>query len=204
MRRCEQALIHPTASGDFCQVVRVVKEIRSCLELRVKLEAQKSRDVSSVPAHQPRRALGDAELSIRSLQKVCCLTRGFHPLKLWQLKTLHDQVMSLVPSKSPADEIVRQITLRTSYGRGLSLLERLFGGVRKEECQGREQEVAEAIVWDIREGLKRYPDLLQRVDNAFAESLGKRPAPQQDTVGYHLVGELSSPACLNSPYCGPA
>ena len=90
MRRCEQALIQPTASGDFGQVLRVVKELRSCLELRVKLEAQKSRDVSSVPAHQPRRTLGNAELSIRSLQKICCLTRDFHPLKLWQLKTLHD------------------------------------------------------------------------------------------------------------------
>ena len=112
--------------------------------------------------------------------------------------------MSLVPSKSPADEIVRQITLRTLYGSDLSLLERLFGGVRKEEWQGREHEVAQAIVWDLPEGLKGDPDLLQRVDNAFAESLGKRPAPHQDAVAYHLVGELSDPACLNSPYCGPA
>jgi hypothetical protein len=49
-----------------------------------------------------------------SIKLVCFLTRGFHPLKPWQLKTLQDQVMSLVPSKSPADEVVRQITLRTS------------------------------------------------------------------------------------------
>jgi hypothetical protein len=130
MRRCEEALIQETASGDFGQVLRVIKELRSCLELRVKLEAQKSRDVFAVPAHQPRRALGDAELSIRSLQKLCRLTRGFHPLKLWQLNTLHDQIMSLVPSKSPADEIVRQLTLRTSHGSDVSLLERLFGVVR--------------------------------------------------------------------------
>jgi hypothetical protein len=188
MRRCEQALIQETASRDFGQVLRVVKELCSCLELRVKLETQKSRDVFAVPAHQPRRALGDAELSIRSLQKICRLTRGFHPLKLWQLKTLHDQVMSLVPSKSPADEIVRQITPRTSYGSDLSFSERLFGGVRGEEWQGREQEVAQAIVRDIRESLKGYPDLLQHVDNAFAQSFGKRPAPQQETVAYHLVG----------------
>jgi hypothetical protein len=184
MRRCEQALIQETESGDFGQVLRVVKELRSCLELRVKLEAQKSRDVFAVPAHQPSRALGDAELSIRSLQKLCRLTRGFHPLKLWQLKTLHDQVMCLVPSKSPADEIVRQITLHTSFGSDLSLLQRLFGGVHGEEWQGREQEVAQAIVRDIREGLKGLPDRLQRVNNAFAESLGKRPAPQQDAVVY--------------------
>src|ERR1700752_490867 len=90
MRRCEQTLIQETGSGDFGQVLRVVKELRSCLELRVKLEAQKSRDDSSVPAHQPRRTLGNAKLSIRSLQKICCLTRDFHPLNLWQLKTLHD------------------------------------------------------------------------------------------------------------------
>jgi|ERR1700756_1412963 hypothetical protein len=45
MRRCEEALIQETASGDFGQVLRVIKELRSCLELRVKLEAQKSRDV---------------------------------------------------------------------------------------------------------------------------------------------------------------
>jgi len=203
MRRCEQALIQETESGDFGQVLRVVKELRSCLELRVKLEAQKSRDVFAVPAHQPRPALGDAELTIRSLQKLCRLTRGFHPLKLWQLKTLHDQILSLVPSKSLADEIVRQLTLRASHGSGLSLLERLFGVVRGEEWQGREQEVAQAIVRDIREGLKGYPDLLQLVDNEFAESLGKRPAPG-DTVAYHLVGKLSGPGCLNSPYCGPA
>ena len=201
MRRCEQALTQQTASGDFGQVLRVVKEMRSCLELRVKLEAQTRRDVSSVPAYQPRDALGDAGRNIKSLQWLCRLTRGFHPLKLWQLKALHDQVMSLLPSKSPADEIVRQITLRTSYGRDVSLVERLFGGVRGEECE--EQDVAQAIVRDIRVGLKEYPDLLQRVDNAFAESLGKRPAPQQGTVGYHLVGKLSGPGCLNSPYCGP-
>ena len=72
MRRCEQALTQQTASGDFGQMLRVVKEMRSCLELRVKLEAHKSREVFSVPAHQPWRALGDAELSIRTLQKVCC------------------------------------------------------------------------------------------------------------------------------------
>ena len=100
-------------------------------------------------------------------------------MKLWQLKTLHDQVISLVPSKSPADEIVRQITQCTSYGSDLSLLERLFGGVRKREWLGREQEVAQAIVRDIRVGLLGYPDLLQRVDNTFAESLGKRPAPSK-------------------------
>jgi uncharacterized membrane protein YccC len=203
MRRCEQALMQETGSGDFCHVLRVAKELGSCLELRVKLEAQKSRDVPSVPTYQPRRAQGDAECNIRILQRVCFLTRGFHPLKLWQLKALHDQVMSLIPSKSPADEIVRQITLRTSYGSGLSLLERLFGGVRKEEWQGREQEVAQAIVRDIREGLKGYLDLLQRVDNAFAASLGKRPPPQQDTVAHHLEGKLSGTACLNLPYCGP-
>jgi hypothetical protein len=120
-------------------------------------------------------------------------------LKLWQLKTLHDQVMSLL-----ADGIVRQITLRASYGSDLSLLERLFGGVRGEECRGREREVAQAIIRGIREGLKEYPVFLEQVDIAFAESLGKRPAPQQDTVAYHLVGELSGPGCLNSPYCGPA
>jgi len=176
MRRCEQALIQETGSGDFGQVLRVVKELRSCLELRVKLEAQKRRDVSSVPAYQPRDALRDAERNIRTLQGICRLTRGFHPLKLWQLKTLQDQVMSLVPSKSTADEIVRQITLRISYGRDLSLLERLFGGVHGEEWQGREQEVARAIVRDIREGLKGYPDLLARVDNEFSESFGKQPA----------------------------
>jgi hypothetical protein len=203
MRRCEEALIQETASGDFGQVLRVIKELRSCLELRVKLEAQKIRDVSFVPADQPRRALGDAELSIRTLQRICRWTRGFHPLKLWQLKTLHDQVMSLLPSKSPADEIVRQITLRTSYGSDLSLLERLFGGVRGEECRGREQEVAQAIVRGIREGLKEYPVFLEQVDNEFRESIGKRPAPQQDTVANHLVGKLSGPSCLNSPYCGP-
>jgi hypothetical protein len=203
MRRCEQALIQETGSADFCQVLRVVKELRSCLELRVKLEAQKRRDISSVPAYQPRDALGDAERNIGTLQGICRLTRGFHPLKLLQLKTLHDRVMSLVPSKSPADEIVRQLTLRTSHGSDLSLLERLFGVVRGEEWQGREQEVAQAIVRDLREGVKEYPDLLQRVDKAFAESLGKRPAPQQDTVAYHLVGKLSGPGCLNSPYCGP-
>jgi hypothetical protein len=100
-------------------------------------------------------------------------------LKLWQLKALHHQVMSLVPSKSPADETVRQIRLRTSYGSDLSLLERLFGGVRKEEWQGREQEVVQAIVRGIREGLKGYPDLLHRVDNAFAESHGKMPPPSK-------------------------
>jgi len=60
MRRCEQALIRATASGDFGQVLRVVKELRSCLELRVKLEGQKGRDVLSVPAHQPRRPLEGA------------------------------------------------------------------------------------------------------------------------------------------------
>jgi hypothetical protein len=81
MRRCEQALIQETGSGDFGQVLRVVREIRSCLELRVKLEAQKTRDVFAVPAHQPRRAPGDAELSIRSLQKLCCLTERFSPLE---------------------------------------------------------------------------------------------------------------------------
>jgi len=203
MRRCEQALIQETGSSDFSQVLRAVKVLRSCLELRVKLEAQKGRDVFSVSAHQPRRPVGDAELSIRSLQKICFLTRGFHPLKLWRLKTLHDQVMSLVPSESPA-EIVRQVTLRTSYGRDLTLLKRLFGGVRKDECQGREQEIAQAIVREIREGLKGYPDLLERVDNAFAESLSRQPAPQQDVVAYHIVGELSGPLCFNSPYCGPA
>jgi hypothetical protein len=204
MRRCEQALIQETGTGDFCRVLRVVKEIRSCLELRVKLEAQKRRDVPSVPTYQPRPALGDAELSIRSLQRICSLTRGFNPLKLWQLKTLHDQVMSLVPSNSPADEIVRQITLRTSYGSDLSLLERVFGILRYEEWQGREHEVAQAIVRGIREGLRGYPDLLHRVDTSFAESLGKAPALEQDAVAYHLVGELSGPVCLNSPHCGPA
>lgn len=127
IRHCEQTLIRATSTKNLSHVMRALKEIRACLELKVKLETEKPRSVlSGSGGHQVGR-LGDAEISIRMLQKICWYTKGFHPLKIWQLKTLHDTVMDLVQSKLLPDEIARQMTFRTSGGSDLSLVERLFG-----------------------------------------------------------------------------
>jgi hypothetical protein len=78
-------------------------------------------------------------------------------LKIWQLESLHDTAMGLVQSKLPPDEIAQQMTLRTSGGSDLSLVERMFGILGKEEWQGREKEVAVLIVRNMREGLEVIP-----------------------------------------------
>ena len=96
----------------------------------------------------------DSALRVFRVPKAC---QKVSSLKLWQQKTLHDQVMNPVPSKSPADEIVRQITLGASHGTDVSFLERLFSGVRKEEWQGGERKFVQTIVMDIREALKGIP-----------------------------------------------
>lgn len=130
MRHCEQTLIQATSTKNLSQVLRALKEIRACLELKVKLGTGKPRNVLSVSSDHQGRRLGDAEISIRMLQRICWYTKGFHPLKIWQLKTLHDMVMDLVQAKLPPDEIAQQMTLRTSGGSDLSLMERLFGILR--------------------------------------------------------------------------
>jgi hypothetical protein len=99
MRHCQQALILATSNKSLSHVLRAGKEMRACLELKVKLETEKSKSVlSGSTGHQERRR-GDAEIAIRILQKICWYTKGFHPLKIWQLKTLHDKVMDLAQSK---------------------------------------------------------------------------------------------------------
>jgi hypothetical protein len=202
MGHCERALIQATATKNFSCIIRAVKEIRACLELKVELEKEKQRNASSESRNQESRPLGDAELKIKMLQRICSWTKGFHPLKIWQLKMLHDEVMNLVQSKLPPDEIERQISLRTLGGYDLDLANRIFGIVSRGEWQGKEKEVGEAIVRQVRENLKGYPAILEHVDNAFAESLGKPSAVHPDLVSNHRTGE-SGRACLNSPYCGP-
>jgi len=204
MRHCEQALIQATSTKNLSHVIRALKEIRACLELKVKMEAEKPRSALSGASGPQRHRLGDAEIGIRMLQRICWYTRGFDPLKIWQLKTLHDMVMDLVQSKLPPDEIARQMTLRSSGGRDLSLVERLFGILWGEELQGREGEVAQEIVRRLREGLKEYPSIAERIDHTFAESVAEDTIPQPRVAAYHHVGELAKTVCLNSPYCAPA
>ncbi len=86
IRQCEQTLIRATSTKNVSHVMRTLKEIRACLELKVKLETEKPRGVlSGSSSHQGPR-LGDADISIRMLQKICWYTKGFHPLKIWHLK----------------------------------------------------------------------------------------------------------------------
>jgi hypothetical protein len=203
MRHCEQTLIQAKSSKNLSHITRALKEVRACLELKVKLETEKPRNVSSASSGHQGRKLGDAEISIRVLQKICWYTRGFHPLKIWQLKTLHDTVMDLAQSNLTPDEIAQQMTLRTPGGSDLSLMERLFGLLWKEEWLGQEREVAVLIIQNMWEGLKGYPGILEHIDGALAQPLGEPVVPRQGTFARHLVGKLSGPGVLNSPYCGP-
>jgi hypothetical protein len=201
MSRLEQPAARVCNSSKDSQVLRLLKEIRACCELKGKLEAQKPRSVLSNSSGHEGRRLRDAEISIRILQKICWYTRGFEPLKILQLKILHDRVMSLVQSKVPPDEIGRQMILSTSGGRDLTLVERLFSPYWGEEWRGREKEVPVLIVRSLRESLKNCPGILQHLDRAFGESIGETSVPQPIPIQYHLVGELSGPGCLNSPFC---
>lgn len=111
--------------------------------------------------------------------------------------------MDLAQCKLPPGEIGRQMIFRTSDGSDLTLVERLFGPGWGKELRGRATEVPMLIVRNLRESLKDCPGMLQHLDRAFSESIGETPVPQPTPVPYHLVGELSGPGVLNSPYCGP-
>ena len=200
LSRLELPAARACNSSKDSHVLRSLKEIRARL---AKLETQKPRSVLSGSSDHQEPRLGRAEVIIKMLQMVCWYTDGFQPLKIWLLKTLHDRVMNLAQSKLPPDEIGRQMILRTSDGSDRTLSERLFSPRWVEEWQGREKEVAVLIVRNLRESLKDFPDILQHLDSAFAESLGETPVPQPIPIQYHLVGHLSGPGCFNSSHCGP-
>jgi len=198
LSRLEQPAARACNSTKDLNVLRLLKEIR---EVKAKLETQKPRGVLSGSSGHEVRRLGDAEICIKALQNVCRYTRGFNPWKFWQLKTVHDMVMDLVQSKVQPDEIARRMTLRTSGGRDLDLVERLFGICWAEELQGRGKEFAVFTARTMRQSLKDYPSTLEQLDRALAESLGETAVHQPIPIQYHLVGELSGPGCLNSPFC---
>ena len=196
--RLEQPAARVCNSTKNSDVLRLLKEIR---EVKAKLKTQKPKGVLSGSSNLQERRLGDAEICIKVLQNVCCYTRGFDPWKVWQLKTVHDMVMDLVQSKVPPDEIARRMTLRTSGGRDLDLVERLFGTRWAEDLQGRGKEFAVFTARTMRQSLGNYPSTLEQIDRALAESLGETAVDQAIPIQYHLVGELSGPGCLNSPFC---
>jgi hypothetical protein len=55
----------------------------------------------------------------------------------------------------------------------------MFGILSGKDWEGRQQQVAQAIVGDLRKGLGGYPGILKHIDNVLAESIGEMPVPPQ-------------------------
>jgi len=151
-----------------------IRELRGYLELKCKLEAeQRKHGGNATDSQRQRPQRSDEELSIRFLENLQLSTKGFHPLKIWQLKAMYDLVTKLVQAKLEPKEIVERMSLRGVHGlRGpdLTFDERLFGILYGEEWAGREEEVAQSIVQSLRDGLKGYPSILQHLDAALISS----------------------------------
>lgn len=178
MAECEAALMEAKGRKDVRQLLRILKEMRGFCELKTKMEAAERRIIPA-PSQQ-RVAYTREEGDLRFLCSMCWKTRNFDPLRLWQLKTLHDKVLSLSEAKLSPEEIVRQMSLPVQCG-VLTLPERIFGILYAEEWIGREQQVAESIVRHLRQGLNGYPEILQHLDITFAKT-SNEPPPNLD---YH-------------------
>ena len=153
--------------------MRVIRELRGYLELKCKLEAEQRKHRGNAADLQRQRPhVSDEELSIRSLQYLQDRTRGFHPLKIWQLKAMYDVVTKLAQAKLEPKEIVEQMKLRGVYA-DYRFDVRLYGVVLHEEWKGREEEVAQSIVQSLRDGLNGYPTILQHLDAILIRSIGK-------------------------------
>jgi hypothetical protein len=181
----------------------VLDLLKRMLELKANRETKKPRSAISDSSNPQGRRLGEAELCIYMLQKVCWYTRDFSLWKISQLKTLHDRAMDLVKSKVPPDEIARQMALRTSSGRVVSFEDRVFSKSGAEERPEQSEEFAALFVPSMRSVLMDYPSILGQIKTAFPEFLGETRDSYLNPIHHHLVGDLSGPGCLNSPYCGP-
>jgi hypothetical protein len=181
IRYCENALSEAQAHKDLPGVIRAIRELRGYFELKCKLQAEERKNALPVrDGQQQKRQVSNEEFYLQSLNHLCWRTKEFHPLKIWQLKAIHDTVTKLVKAKLPPKEIVERMTLRDAGGvRGLDVafVERLYGVVRYEEWKGREEEVAKAIAQHVREGLRDYPSILQHLDTAFIRSSSPFPDP---------------------------
>lgn len=188
IRHCESALSQAQANKNLPGGMRAIRELRGYFELKCKLQAEERKNVRPVRDGQPRKhTMSGEEFCLQRLAILCWRTKEFNPLKIWQLKTMHDTVTKLVQAKLPPKEIVEQMTLRDVGGiQGLDVAfdERLYGILRYEEWKGREEEVARSIAQHVREGLRGYPGILQHLDAAFITSISEsrsRHEPPQDS-----------------------
>jgi hypothetical protein len=188
IRCCENALSQAQADKNLSGVMRAIRELRGYFELKCKLLAEERRNLPPVKVGQQQTyKMSTEESCILRLQILYERTRNFNPLKIWQLKQMHDKVMKLVQAKLPPKEISEQMTLRDVgliQGLDVAFDERLYGILRYEEWKGREEEVAQAIAQHVREGLRGYPGVLQHLDAAFIRSIDEsrsRHEPPQDS-----------------------
>jgi len=203
LRLCERNLLRALDGTNVSTVYKALKETRACLQLWAEVipTTRTSVRATFTSADQISPKLGDDEVSIRTLQKVCGYTKGFDPLKLWQLRIVHDQVMDLVQARVSPQEIGQRLGAEMASGERPSLTKRVYGTVLAEEWLGREREVAQDIIRQILNGLIGYPKILEQLSNALAEYQIEPGMLRAEPIAYHHVGDLNRIVCLNSSYC---
>jgi hypothetical protein len=181
MGQCESALNQAQASKNLPGILRASKELRACVELKHKLEtAERKESGRNRAGQEPKQRMSDDEFYLGVLQDLYRNTKEFHPLKIWQLKSMYETVAKLVQAKLDPEEIAQRMRLvgvGGLLGPDLTFGERIFGILDDEEWKGREEEVARSIVHNVRKRLKGFPGILQHLDAALMKSAGELGGP---------------------------
>jgi hypothetical protein len=173
IRHCEEAVSEAGADKKLPAALRAIRELRAYLELKCKLESEAEKHERRAQEwHRQESRISDEEASLRLLNRLYWNTKGFHPLKIWQLKNMFESTTRLAQAKLEPKDIAERMALRDVGGvRGqeVTFAERVFGILRAKEWIGQE-EVARKIVQNVRDGLKGYPGILLHLDAAFQSS----------------------------------
>jgi hypothetical protein len=184
IQHCEGVIGQARADKKLPAALRAIRELRAYLELKCKLESEaRKHEGRAQEWHQQKSRISDEEVSLRVLNRLYWNTKGFHPLKIWQLKTMFESTTRLAQAKLEPKDIAERMALRDVGGvRGhdVTFEERVFGILRAEEWRGREEEVAQKIAQNVRDGLKGYPGILQHLDAAF-QSFASCDPPSQNS-----------------------
>lgn len=185
IRHCEAAVSQAQADKNLPGLLRALKELRAYLELTAKFEEEALKNEGRATDTDPQKPqkqsppASEEEISLRALNNLYWFTKGFHPLKIWQLKNMFQSLSRLAQAKLDAREIAEQMTLRDvggTPGVDVSFAERVFGILRHEEWKGQEEEVARSIAETLRNDLKGYPSILRQLDLALIRSISEPPA----------------------------